>query len=97
VRWRVWSSLPGVNEGISRRTSYPSSSRLETFSRQPEEVGDCDGNMRLGRRTDGPTHRQPPFDMGNLGLGRKYIAAKDSILATAESVIKLGLVKQNTT
>jgi hypothetical protein len=35
--------------------------------------------------------------MGNLGLGRKYIAAEDSIFATAESVIKLGLVKQKTT
>jgi hypothetical protein len=49
VRWRVRSSLPGVNEGISRRNSYPSSSRLETCSRLQEEMGDCEGKIRLGR------------------------------------------------
>lgn len=34
---------------------------------------------------------------GEKLLGRKYIAAKDSILATADSVIRLGMVKQKAT
>ncbi|MCY1558259.1 hypothetical protein D9M68_951770 [compost metagenome] len=34
---------------------------------------------------------------GEKLLGRKFISAKDSILATADSVIRLGMVKQKTT
>ncbi len=59
--------------------------------------------IQLIARFGGPT-RQIINDIGNEKvfdgtkgeklLGRKFIAAQDAILATAESVIRLGLVKK---
>lgn len=60
--------------------------------------------IRILARLGGPT-RQIINDIGNEKvfdgskgeklLGRKFISAKDSILATAESVLRLGLVKKS--
>ena len=62
--------------------------------------------IKLIARFGGPA-RQIINDIGNEKvfdgskgeklLGRKFIPAKDAILATADSVIKLGLIKQKTT
>jgi nucleoside-diphosphate-sugar epimerase len=76
------------------RTAYPD--RKVTMRTVPDWL------IRILARLGGPT-RQIINDIGNEKhydprksealLGRKFISPKDSILATAESVIKLGLVQ----
>ena len=75
------------------RSAYPD--RKVTMRTVPDWL------IRILARLGGPT-RQIINDIGNEKhydprksealLGRKFISPKDSILATAESVIKLGLV-----